>query len=248
MDGFKFDGGDAYFYGGQFENENLFPQMFTEMYNKFALQYRFNELRSAWKFAGKAIVTRLQDKHHSWIGSGLNCLIPNSLIQSLLGYVYHCPDMIGGGDVGCDYSRIDEELIVRYAQVSAFMPMMQFSLAPWRVLSEEKMNIVRNAALLHVRHSDYILKYAKEASQTGYPIIRHMAFAFPDEGFETVMDQFMLGDDLLIAPIVTPNTYKRMVKLPKGMWEDECGKTYQGDSTIEVEVPLDRIPYYKWIG
>ncbi len=58
--------------------------------------------------------------------------------QSVMGYSYTCPDMIGGGEFGSflNSKTIDEELVVRSAQVHALMPMMQFSVAPWRVLSK----------------------------------------------------------------------------------------------------------------
>lgn len=246
IDGFKFDGGDAYFYEGDIQSEVL-PQEYTKIYNEFALQYPFNELRAAYNFAGRGLVTRLQDKHHSWDKSGLNCLIPNSLIQSLLGYVYHCPDMIGGGDVGSDYTKIDEELIVRYAQISSLMPMMQFSLAPWRILSKKNMEVVKNYALLHCEKGNYISKYARKAAQTGMPIIRHMAFAYPDGGFEQIMDQFMLGDKILVAPIWTAKTYKRKVKFPKGSWKSEEGKVYRGGCELEVEAPIEKVPYFELI-
>lgn len=249
IDGFKFDGGDAYFYKMDSPSVgdigSILPQEYTRLYNQFALQYSFNELRAAYKFAGQGLVTRLQDKRHSWNDCGINCLIPNSLVQSLLGYMYHCPDMIGGGDVGSDYTKIDEELIVRYAQVSAFMPMMQFSLAPWRVLSERNLEIVRNAALLHTKYGDYILKCAQEAAKTGRPIIRHMAFAFPEEGFEKITDQFMLGEKILAAPIWKPNTYKRKVKFPEGVWKSEEGILYQGGCEYEVEAPIEKDLYFE---
>ena len=245
IDGFKFDGGDAYFYTGEDQAaEQLLPQEYTSVYNRFALQYDFNELRSAYGFGGQALVTRLQDKQHSWDKSGLNCLIPNSLVQGLLGYAYHCPDMIGGGDVGSDYTRIDEELIVRYAQVSALMPMMQFSLAPWRVLSEKNRDIVRKAALLHVKFSDYIMELACHACTSGEPIIRHMAYEFPEEGFETISDQFMLGDTVLVAPVLIKNMNERIVRLPKGKWQAADGNVYDGDTDICVKVTVEELPYF----
>ena len=87
------------------------------------------------------------------------------------------------------------------------------------------------------------MKLAKEASQ-GLPIIRHMAFVFPDEKFETVMDQFMLGDDILVAPILTPNTYSRRVKLPKGEWKTENGMIYQGGKVVVVDASIETLPFF----
>jgi len=83
----------------------------------------------------------------------LQQLIPDALAQGLMGYAFMCPDMIGGGEYSFFYNNpdkpLDQELIVRSAQCSALMPMMQFSVAPWRVLSAENMTICRDMARLH---------------------------------------------------------------------------------------------------
>lgn len=62
------------------------------------------------------------------------------------------------------------------------MPMIQFSVAPWRVLSQENEEICLAAAQLHMKMADEILKLAIHASKTGGPIVRSMALAFPDAG------------------------------------------------------------------
>lgn len=246
IDGFKFDGGDPYFY---MDDDQIYTPMIaheqTKVYNDFAKPYKFNEFRTSYNNAGAAIVSRLQDKRHSWDEIGVNCIIPNSLMQSFLGYFYHCPDMIGGGDSGAiDRSHLDQELIVRYAQASALMPMMQFSLAPWRVLSEKNFAIVKEAALLHEKYGEKILNLAKNAAQTGEPVIRLMEYEFPGEGFEPVFDQFMLGNDVLVAPVIKSKEYTRTVKLPKGEWISDRGEKYQGGQTITVDAPIERIPYF----
>lgn len=63
---------------------------------------------------------RLADKRHAWERDGMDCLIPNSIAQSLLGYRFICPDMIGDGEFQSflDGAMIDEELFVRYYRES----------------------------------------------------------------------------------------------------------------------------------
>lgn len=139
---------------------------------------------------------RLADKYHQWESNGVKTLIPNELLQGLLGYAYTCPDMIGGGDYLSflnESTSLDEELFVRYAQCAALMPMMQFSAAPWRVLSEENARLCVEAALLHIRMSDRIISLARHAAETGEPVVRYMEYQFPGQGLEAVTDQFMLG-------------------------------------------------------
>ena len=53
--------------------------------------------------------------------------------------------------LGIDASQFDQKLIVRSAQVHALMPMMQFSVAPWRILNPQHLQAVKAMAQLH-RH------------------------------------------------------------------------------------------------
>lgn len=141
------------------------------------------------------IVQRLGDKSYSWHSSSL--IVPDMSAAGLLGYAYTCPDMIGGGEfksfLNVGDKKLDEELIVRSCQIHALMPMMQFSVAPWRVLSKENMEICSRYARLHEQMGDYILECARNSAQTGEPIVRNMEYAYPHQGFEECKDQFMLG-------------------------------------------------------
>ncbi len=194
--------------------------------------------------AGLPLVQRLSDKKHKW--AELQNLIPDLMSQSLMGYAYTCPDMIGGGEYlsFLATAKIDEELVVRSAQVHAFMPMMQFSVAPWRVLTKENAALCYEAAQQHTLVGDKILKLAEESSRTGEPIAKPMALVFPNAGYETIKDQFMLGNDLLIAPVVVKGARTKQVVLPKGKWRAEDGKIYKGNKTIVVDAPLNRIPNF----
>ena len=159
-------------------------------------------------------------------------------------------DMIGGGQFAAFLDIKDDEfdqaLIVRSAQVHALMPMMQFSVAPWRVLSKENLAIVQRMAKLHETFGPYIMQYAHKAAQTGEPIVRLMEYQFPHQGFAEVKDQFMLGDKYLVAPVVD-SRLEREVRLPKGTWRDEQGRKYKGGKTYRIEVPLERLPYFELV-
>jgi alpha-glucosidase len=172
------------------------------------------------------------------------------IAAGLAGYAYTCPDMIGGGQYASFLNKkedeFDQELIVRSAQVHALMPMMQFSVAPWRILNPENLLIVRTMARLHKKMGHYILQCARESSLSGEPIVRNMEYAFPGEGFAVCTDQFMLGEKYLIAPVVS-REHVREVRLPKGKWKDEQGKIYQGGQTLRFDIPLDRLLYFELI-
>jgi alpha-glucosidase len=216
---------------------------------KIGLQFPFNEYRACWRMNGEALVQRLGDKDYSWEAIGM--LIPDMIAAGLMGYAYTCPDMIGGGQfssfLGIDNNSFNQKLIVRSAQVHALMPMMQFSVAPWRILNAENLAIIRNAAFLHQQMGTYIIACAKESAKTGIPIVRHLEFTSPNEGFAECKDQFMLGDKYLITPVITPED-SRIVKLPKGTWKDDTGKIHTGGKSLKFDVPLNRLLYFERVG
>lgn len=249
VDGFKCDAGDPNFYRSDrqsYYDSTAISTDLTKAWAEFALAFPYHEMRAGWKTGGRPVVQRLGDKNCSW--GALQSLIPQMVGTGLMGYPYACPDMIGGGQIEsfrhADLSRIDQELIVRSAQVHALMPMMQFSVAPWRILSSDKLEMVKAAAALHQRFAPYILDCARRASQTGEPIVRPMEYEFPHEGLAECKDQYMLGDRYLVAPMVTKGD-SRKVKLPKGCWKDDAGKIYRGGREIVIDVPLERLPYFE---
>lgn len=248
IDGFKFDAGDGKFYR---DTDKTFgpsdANRQNELWALYGKRYEFNEYRACFKAAGLPLVQRLADREHSWGTGGMGALIPNELAQGIMGYAYTCPDMIGGGQVGsflADSFQLEQELFVRYAQCAALMPMMQFSAAPWRVLSEENNHRCREMALLHEKFADEIWNLALESSKTGEPIVRYMDYQFPGEGFETVKDQFMLGERILVAPVCEKGGCTKLVKLPKGRWRYVDGTIYDGGAQVNVEASLSILPYF----
>ena len=250
IDGYKLDAGDRYFYrDDDIICGNIPAREQTKAFNKIGESYRFNEYRAAWNFGGHAVVARLHDKKHSWNDFGLNTLIPHTIIQGLCGYAYCCPDMVGGGmeDSFKTGAALDEELFTRWAQANALMSMMQISIAPWRVLKKENAELVKAAIKLHEEHGDLFYSLAQNASKTGEPIVRHMAYEFPDGGFETENTQFMLGGDILVAPVLEKGAVSRTVRIPEGKWKTADGKVYEGCQSVTVDVPIDKLFYLKKI-
>ena len=245
VDGFKFDGGDSSFYRGITTSKPGSPNVQTELYGKIGLHYPLNEYRAMWKMGGQPLGERLSDKEHSW--TDLRKLIPDMVLEGLMGYPFSCPDMIGGGEFTSFLpgKTIDQELIVRSAQCQALMPMMQFSVAPWRVLDQRHLKAVLKAIQVREEHKSYILELVKDAALRGEPIVRSMEYVFPHQGYERVNDQFMLGDQILVAPVLEKGAIKRVVILPSGAWEGFNGKQYQGPAAIPVAVPDDELCFFE---
>jgi alpha-glucosidase (family GH31 glycosyl hydrolase) len=251
IDGFKIDAGDpsAYRLGDQATLPDALPTDQTHAFGKLGRRFEYTELKATFNNAGLGVAQRLRDKHHNWSGeNGVASLIPHALAAAMTGHPYICPDMIGGGEWLEFTGRtnpLDPELFVRYAQVAACMPMMQFSAAPWRVLDERHRDLCRQAAELHVELADTIMELARHAAATGEPILRPLDYVAPGQGLETVNDQFFLGPDLMIAPAVTPRCETRSVRLPAGQWIDDRGDEWTGSQTIQADTPLDRAPRYR---
>ncbi|MBE5039151.1 glycoside hydrolase family 31 protein [Ructibacterium gallinarum] len=249
VDGFKFDSGGAYLY--RREDQTAIEQEpcgHTRSFDRLCGQFGYNELRSVWDCGGRPIVCRLQDKVPSWEHEeGIASLIPNMLLQGLLGYYYGCPDMIGGGNYayfGEKGEEFDEELYLRWLEASVLCPMMQFSISPKRVLSEQGFETAWKVTQLHQEYAGKIIELAKQASVTGEPIMRYMEYEFPGEGLETVTDQFMLGSDLLVAPVLKKGAVSRKVRLPAGRWK--YGKqVFAGPAVVTAEAPLGTLPVFQ---
>ena len=246
VDGFKFDAGDFnLFPADAVTAEPSSPWEQSSLFMQFAEKYPYNEFRASWNGGGKPVVQRLHDKAHSW--EALGVLIPEITAAGLLGYWYSCPDMIGGGSFASflpDSPAPDQDLIVRSAQTHALMPMMQFSVAPWRILDKEHLNALLKSVEIRKEHIHYIMKQVALASETGEPIVTPLEYRFPGKGYAAVKDQFMLGPSLMVAPMVYPGR-TRTVVLPEGKWESDDGRILQGPCTLTEDVPLERLPYYR---
>lgn len=244
VDGFKFDAGDfGLFPADAISAGNMTAWEYCAAFAGFGEKYPYNEFRAAWKSGGKPLVQRLHDKGHSW--EALNALIPEMMAANLNGYWFCAPDMIGGGSFasflpGC---VIDSDLIVRSAQVHALMPMMQFSVAPWRILDREHLDAVLESVKIRDSLLDRIVELMHEASVSGEPVVSPLEYRFPHQGLANVKNQFMLGPDIMVAPMTEPGT-TRTVSLPRGKWISDDGTVYDGGMDITIEVPLNRIPRF----
>jgi len=250
VDGFKFDGGTVDMYAsvlGGTPREDEDAHAMNIAWNEFGRRYDYHEFKDTYHGGGKCGIQRLCDKDHRWVGNGIDTFVPACAITGLLGHPFICPDMIGGGEwiynTMKDF-KVDEELFVRMAEASALLPMMQFSWAPWRLLSEKSLENVRQMADLHYEMGEKILSLVKDSLQSGEPIVRFMEYNYPHCGYHSIKDQFMLGEDILVAPVIDQGVRERTVVLPKGRWKDAAGNIFEGEQSILVPAPLGNLNYY----
>ncbi|UYZ62842.1 glycoside hydrolase family 31 protein [Hymenobacter weizhouensis] len=257
IDGFKFDAGDMEFYqGNPLSFAPATPNEHCRLYSQFGLEFPLNEFRASWKTGGQPLAQRLADKNHTW--ADLQNLIPHMVLEGLSGYTFTCPDMIGGGeiksfgytDAGASAdafvaNKLDQDLVVRSAQCHALMPMMQFSVAPWRILDPEHLAAVKQAVALRSRFAARIVALAQASATSGEPIVRSLEYVFPRQGYAEVNDQIMLGDKLMVAPLLVHGRGTREVVFPRGRWRADDGQVFRGPGKHTITVPLDRLPYFE---
>ena len=179
----------------------------------------------------------------------LICLI-NTGISGIPFMTYDMAGYSYGGSSLYFTQNIEEEsaIFARAIEFTAFTANIQTHGDVRHVyeLNETAQEIYRRFCDLHEALFPYIQKYSQVACDTGMPLVRHMALMYQDDenvyGLET---QYMFGDSLLVAPILTYQTTNKKVYLPEGEWLDLLtGETVRGGRTITVSALLGQIPVF----
>jgi alpha-glucosidase len=157
-----------------------------------------------------------------------------------------------GSDVGGFIGRGNGELLVRAYQVSFLAPFCRnhkvidgYDQEPWR-FGDYYEDIIRKYLKLRYQLLPFLYTTLEEAHRTGIPLFRPLVLNYPeDPNTYNLDDEFMIGDDLLVAPVVRPDVTKRLVYLPKGTWYDYwTNKKFAGGTTVYVEAPLETVPMF----
>jgi hypothetical protein len=249
IDGFKFDAGEPCFLPACFRTHRplAHPSEYTRAWvTNVAAQFDCAEVRTGHRTQHIPLLTRMGDRFSEWgIDNGLGSIVPTLLTSGVLGYPYCLPDMIGGNAY---FGRSpNPELMVRWAQANALMPAVQFSIAPWD-LSPAADALVTASLAQRALAVDDICRLAEEAAHTLAPICRPMWWLDPVDG-ETfaIDDQFALGDDIIVAPVVQRGATSRDVYLTRGRWRDAAhpATVYEGGCWLRgYEAPLEVLPVF----
>ena len=250
IDGFKFDAGDPLLQDGTFRfHQPLLPNEDDALYTRLGLKYPLAEFRESWNMGGAPLMTRQQDKAHSWDEEGLLALIPNGLAMSLMGYHYHCPDMVGGGDLSCvDIDQpLDQELFIRYTQASVLFPIVQFSMTPHRILDAAHYGEYERALATRQRLVPYLMERVRLAANTHEPIFAPLAYHFPGQGLDDIQQAFCLGDRYIVCPILGQGQTQASFRLPQGRWRDWRGDahtTSAGEAIAYDDLTISDLPIF----
>ncbi|HEX8188823.1 MAG TPA: TIM-barrel domain-containing protein [Pyrinomonadaceae bacterium] len=158
-----------------------------------------------------------------------------------------------GSDVGGFSGNPSPELYARWLQAAALTPFLrshsEAGSRPHEPYSfgEEFTKINRASVELRYRLLPYLYSLFDEHRTTGAPVMRPLWFEYPDDARTYLIeDEYLVGRDLLVAPVVRESAAKRGVYFPAGDdWVDWwTGTTYAGGRDAEVDAPLDRLPLF----
>jgi alpha-D-xyloside xylohydrolase len=85
----------------------------------------------------------------------------------------------------------------------------------------------------------------KRADATGIPIARPLWLEYPNDGNAERQDQeWMLGPDVLVAPVIERGAVTRTAYFPRGCWRTATGQRFRGPSSAYVRARLGKLPYF----
>lgn len=186
------------------------------------------------------------DVSRSW--GGLQPQVNLMLNSGLSGLGYMSSD-IGGFAVDPAHPY-DPELYVRWLEMGAFTPVLrthaQFKPEPYHYPQHQKTTLRYIKMRYEWLPYNYTLAWQNAAK--GLPLARPLNFGDKnrDEKFADVEDEYLWGDEVLVAPVMKAGARSRKVIFPEGRWIDWSNPrlSYKGGTTATVAAPLDKLPLF----
>lgn len=157
-----------------------------------------------------------------------------------------------GADVGGFGSDTDPELLTRWYEAATFIPFFRNHSTfgsrkqePW-AFDPQTEEIIRQCIKLRYSWLPHWNNLFWECCQTGTPLMRPLFFHYPaDPHVVNLNDEFLLGSDVLVAPIMQPGLTHRSVYLPAGIWYNYfTGEKYSGNRHILAEGLPGKVPLF----
>ena len=205
--------------------------------------------RSGWTRSHDAVqIVWIGDQEADWsVEDGLPTVLPAMLNLGVSGIPFVTHDIAGfsGGPS-------TKELFLRWTELGAFTPIMRtheglLRLANWRWSSDAETTAhFRRFARIHEALGPELVRLAAEAATTSRPMLRPLALMYPeDPGSRAVTTEMLLGDDLLIAPVLAEGVTRASVYLPPGAWFHVwTGTRYEGGTSIDIDCPIGSPPVF----
>ncbi len=174
------------------------------------------------------------------------------MLDRAIGGAYGFSTDIGGYFDVRPYPATTKELFLRWAEWAALSPLFRLhgsvlagTHTPWSY-DRQTVHIYEQLVALHLRARKLILKLWRQADRTGIPVTRPLWLAYPGDARAARQDQeWLLGPDALVAPVVTQGVTTRAVYFPRGCWRrPDTGALYRGPRSQVVPAALGQLPYF----
>jgi alpha-glucosidase (family GH31 glycosyl hydrolase) len=195
------------------------------------------------------------DETTDWTrSSGIASVIPDMLNRAVGGAFGFSTDI--GGYLDLNSPATTKELFLRWAELTALTPFFRLhgsllagTHTPWRY-DTETVRIYKRLTRLHQRAERLILRLWHTGTRTGMPPTRPLWLAAPGDARAAREDQaWMLGNDLLVAPVVQQGATSRRVVLPRGCWRRAgTGAALRGPAVRTVSATLGVLPWFTRCG
>jgi alpha-glucosidase (family GH31 glycosyl hydrolase) len=200
------------------------------------------------------------DTQFDWSeGDGIKSIIPSILTAGISGHPLVSAHIAGYGYTDRLGNTIlpsnSEELWIRWVQTCSMFPVMwthegdELSSIPKPVFDQSVLtkSQFKKYSKLHIKFFPYFYTLAKEGKEKGLPVARSLYLHYPnDANCISIKDQFLLGDRVMVAPVLDSGAVGRSVYFPQGDWYDYWtgNFTASGPTTLSVSAPLDNLPIY----
>ena len=187
-------------------------------------------------------------------GSGIRSLAPDMLNRAVGGAFGYSTDI--GGYIDALTGPADAETFTRWSEWSALTPYFRVhnsatsgSRMPW-FYGAATLRRWKTLAALHERAVPYMRRLWRTGRRTGIPVTRPLWLAFPGDRRAAAQDQqWMLGPDVLVAPVVEEGARSRSVYFPRGCWcHGPTSRRFCGPRAVRVRAPLGELPYFFRVG
>ncbi len=194
------------------------------------------------------------DETTDWSRSaGLASLTTDMLNRAIGGAWGFTTDIGGYFDV--PYGATGKELFLRWAEWAALSPFFRIhgsvdagTHTPWSY-DGATLRAYKRLARLHRRAVPLIERLWHEGRRSGTPVTLPLWLAYPSDPRAARQDQeWLLGPDVLVAPVVEEGATARRVYFPRGCWQAADGTRYRGPANAEVGAPLGRLPWFARCG
>jgi alpha-glucosidase (family GH31 glycosyl hydrolase) len=194
------------------------------------------------------------DETTDWSRSAGIASLTTDMLNRAIGGAYGFTTDIGGFyDV--PYGATDKELFTRWTEWAALSPFFRIhgsvdagTHTPWSY-DAATLRAYKRLARLHRRAEPLIVRLWKRAEKTGVPITRPLWLQYPNDHRAARQDQqWLLGPNVLVAPVVEQDSTSRKVYLPRGCWRLHGGDRHRGPAAVEVAAPLGALPWFSRCG